>query len=89
MKFLKKNNMENEYLTLVYCGQYVDVNLLERGIYVSRRPFIFDIGTTIDMLYNQAKDSIDILGSNDIISDRYIVNLRLCRLVRIDCVFID
>jgi hypothetical protein len=77
----------NEYLTLVYCGRYIDVNLLERGIYFSKRPFIYEKGTTIDMLCDKYLEMVGSLGMVFDV-DSYINNLRSCELVRIGIVFI-
>lgn len=34
---------ETEFKALMHCGQYVDANLLEKGIYTCSKPFICDV----------------------------------------------
>lgn len=73
---------ETEFSVLMYCGQYVDVNLLEKGIYVSNKPFLYEKKATIDDLKYQASMMIDMLGKT-FISESYIKNLEKCELVRV------
>jgi hypothetical protein len=47
----KFNQMiETEFLALMHCGQYVDANLLEKGIYTTSKPFIYDKKTTKEIV---------------------------------------
>jgi len=79
---------ETEFSVLMYCGQYVDVNLLEKGIYVSNKPFLYEKKATIDHLKYQASMMIDMLGKT-FISESYIKNLEKCELVRVSIKEID
>ena len=72
--------IETEFLALMHCGQYVDANLLEKGIYTTSKPFIYDNKTTIDGLKHQASLMIDMMGQM-FVSDKYLSNLEQCQLV--------
>ena len=75
--------IETEFLALMHCGQFVDANLLEKGIYTCSKPFIYDKTTTIEGIKHQASLMIDMMG-NRFISDRYLSNLEQCQLVAIN-----
>jgi hypothetical protein len=74
--------IQTEFLALMHCGQFVDANLLEKGIYTCSKPFIYDKTTTIDSLKHQASLMIDMLGQK-FVSDKYLSNLEQCQLVPI------
>jgi hypothetical protein len=75
--------IQTEFLALMHCGQFVDANLLEKGIYTCSKPFIYDKTTTIDGLKHQASLMIDMLGQK-FVSDKYLSNLEQCQLVPIN-----
>jgi len=74
--------LQAEFKTLMYCGNYVDANLLEKGIYTCQKPFIYHSHETISSLIKQAEDIQDKMGKHHI-SDKYIDNLKQCELVSI------
>lgn len=74
---------KNTFKTLSYLGEWVDMNLLEKGIYVSSKPFIFEESTTIESLIEQAKWCKDMAG-NLFLPDSYFENLEKCQLVKIN-----
>jgi hypothetical protein len=76
------------FKTLTYLGQFVDTNLLERGIYNSEKPSIYSIDTTIDSLVDMGKMMKDMAG-NSFISDSYFENLKKCELSEIEIKFVD
>ena len=39
----------------MYCGQYVDVNLLEKGIYTCSKPFIYKKDETIGTIIERGR----------------------------------
>ena len=74
---------KTEFKALMHCGQYVDANLLEKGIYSCSKPFIYDKKTTIDGLKHQASLMIDMMGQK-FVSDKYLSNLEQCQLVPVN-----
>lgn len=73
---------EKEFKALMHCGEYVDNNLLEKGIYTCSRPFIYSKDETIDSMIETARLVKDMSGVN-FISERYFDNLKKCQLVTI------
>lgn len=73
---------EIEFKTLMHCGQYVNANLLESGIYTCPSPFIYDKYETIETLISKAVKVQDIMGKHHI-SERYFDSLKQCQLVSI------
>lgn len=73
---------ETEFKTLMYCDMYVDVNLLEKGIYGSTKPFIYSKEETIESLDLKAEKIRDSMGVHHV-SDTYFENLKQCQLVPI------
>lgn len=74
-----------QFVALSYLGNWVDYTLLEKGIYITSKPHIFEEKTTIQMLINQGKMMKDMVG-NSFISDSYFENLEKCELVKIKIV---
>ena len=74
--------IETEFVTLMHCGQYIDASLLEKGIYASSKPYIYEKGTTIKSLIDKAILMKDMIG-NPFISKEYINNLSMCELSKI------
>ena len=73
---------EARFKTIMYQNQYVDVNLLEKGIYACSKPFLFDVNETIQSLINKAIDIQDKMGKHHI-SDSYFKNIKECDMVHI------
>lgn len=74
---------KNIFKTLSYLGEWVDYNLLEKGIYITSKPHIFDEKATIESLIQQGKMMKDMTGNN-FISDSYFKNLEKCKLINIE-----
>jgi hypothetical protein len=74
--------IENKFKTLMYCGMYVNVNFLEKGIYTCDTPFIYSKDETIESMVETGKQMKDATGTS-FISDKYFDNLRQCELVEI------
>ncbi len=75
-----KEAEETEFKALMHCGQYVDANLLENGIYACEKPFIYSKDETIETMIERGKMMKDMTS---FISDRYFDNLKHCQLVPI------
>lgn len=54
--------------------------MLEKGIYTSSIPFIYDKQTTIDDLKSKVQYMIDKMGTS-FVSEKYLLNLDKCDLV--------
>jgi hypothetical protein len=76
------------FKTLTYLNQFVDTNLLNKGIYISEKPTIYPIDTTIESLVKSGKMMKDMAGNN-FISDSYFENLNQCKLTEIEINFVD
>jgi len=74
--------METEFKALMYCGQYVDANLLYKGIYTCEKPFIYDKNYTIETMIDKGESMKDLTGAN-FLSQGFFDNLRQCELVTI------
>ena len=71
---------EKVFKVLMHCGEYVDANLLEKGIYASPKPFIYSKEETIEGLIKQAREVQDFMGAWHL-SEQYFVSLKQCQLV--------
>ena len=67
------------FKTMMYNGEYVDVNLLNKGIYACSKPFIYDREDTIESLVDRAIKSNGVIGSL-FFSKAYLANLKECTL---------
>lgn len=76
---------ETGFKALMFMGNYVDSNLLEKGIYSASEPKLYDKCTTIEGLEKQAKMLVVMTG-DCFISERYFDNLRKCELVDVSVV---
>jgi len=74
--------IETEFKALMFLDQYVDANLLEKGIYTCSRPFLYSKEETIEDLISRGKRMKD-MGGNCFISDKYFEYLKVCELVSI------
>lgn len=73
---------ETKFKILMYCGYFINPNLLENGIYMSERPNLYDKHETIESLIERGKMMKDINGIN-FISEAYFENLKKCQLVEV------
>lgn len=73
---------ETEFKVLMYCGQYVDANLLEKGIYTCQKPFIYSKDETIETMIERGRVMKDMTGAS-FASERYFDSLKQCQLVPI------
>lgn len=76
------NKMETEFKALMYCGVYVDANLLQKGIYTCEKPFIYSKDETIESMIERRKQMKYMPGSI-FIGDKYFESLQKCELVKI------
>ena len=74
--------MNTEYKTLTHLGQYVDANLLTKGIYTASQPYIYPIDTSIDLLITMGLQMKDMAG-NSFINEKYFESLKQCQLTPI------
>ena len=76
---------ETMFRVLMHTGQYVDSNLLEKGIYSTSRPTLYGKDATIEGLQQQGRVMKDITGEL-FISEKYFENLRQCKLVNVSLI---
>ena len=76
---------ETMFRVLMHTGQYVDSNLLEKGIYSTTIPTLYSKDATIEGLEQQGRRMKDMTGEL-FISEKYFENLRLCKLVDVSLV---
>jgi len=74
--------LETEFKALMYCGMYVNANLLEKGIYTCVKPFIYSKDETIESMIDRVNQMKDMTGAS-FISDKYFESLQQCELVKI------
>ena len=68
-----------KYNIITYYGAFVDVRLLDKGIYLTSIPVLYPIGTTIDSLINNLESVIGI--DNELYNlDNYKNNLKQCTI---------
>jgi len=53
--------MEQKFKILSYAGKYVDVNSLNKGIYATDKPFLYNYSETIESLINIHPVSLHLL----------------------------
>jgi len=75
--------LETEFKVLMHMNQYVNVNLLQKGIYSSNKPYIYSKEETIGNLVSKAKNVKKATGPISFINDSYINNLQQCKLVKV------
>ena len=71
---------ETMFKILMHCGAYVDSNMLEEGIYSTKKPQLFSKNDTIELIEEKGRMMKDMMGIQ-MISERYFKNLRQCQLV--------
>lgn len=74
--------METErfFKTLMYARRYVDITLLDKGIYFTSLPFLCYENETIETMVERCiKNNSDVGGQ--FFSEEYIRNLKQCELV--------
>jgi len=69
-----------KFKVLMSLGEYVDTNLLEKGIYTTNKPTLFDFNETITSIKERALFVQDKMG-NGFLSESYFTNLEQCALV--------
>ena len=74
--------LETEFKALMHCGMFVDANLLEKGIYICDKPFIYSKNETVENMVERGRQMQDMTGAS-FISDKYFDNLQQCELVKI------
>lgn len=77
-----------KFKALTHLGQFIDPNLLEKGIYVKQEPQLYSMDTTIEYLIERGKRIKDMAGIN-FISDAYFENLQKCELSVVEVKFVD
>lgn len=83
--FILKIMNQTKFKTLMHCGHYVDVNLLEKGIYTTEKPYLYNCPETIESLIERGRQMKDMNGAT-FISERYFENLSQCKLVDVQIV---
>ena len=72
--------IETKLKALMYGNIFVDVNLLQRGIYEAPKPYTCGRFQTIEGLIEQHRDALRVVGAE---TSDYIKNLESCKLVNI------
>ena len=67
----------------MYGDIFVDELRLDKGIYITSRPTLHEIDTTIENMISIGKRYTDLTG-NQYLSDKYFENLEKCRLVEFE-----
>ena len=68
---------ETQFKILIHSGVYVDISMLQKGIYSTSKPVLYNKEETIESLIERCKAMTDLVGHN-FFSDTYIENLRQC-----------
>jgi len=78
----KEFGVEGIYSAITYDGNYVDVNKLFDGLYLTQKPPLYDADETIE---NLVKVHLEFFGKymKDSPVDIYINNLKQCKMVRV------
>ncbi len=79
---------ETRFKVLMYNGMYVDVNLLEKGIYTKSTPFLYSVDETIDTLLERAFKIQDMAGHHHV-SAKYFENLRQCSMIEVEVLVVN
>lgn len=74
--------MSTRYKALIHSGVFVDYNRLEKGIYISTIPYIFELEESIETLIKKA-DTVRRFIGNHHVSDEWYENIKLCTLSEI------
>jgi len=70
---------QTKFKALVYGGMYVNVNLLEKGIYCCSKPYLYNMDETIETLTEKFKNIENVYS----VSDSYFENLKQCKMVEL------
>lgn len=71
---------ETKFKVLTYLGQFVDENMLQKGIYTTSLPNLKSNNVTIEGMIQQGEMMKDMAG-NLFISQSYFDNLKQCKLL--------
>ena len=82
--FIKTKGMK--YKVLIYENQFVDKGMLNAGIYVTNKPVLHGIETTMDDLRNTAE--VIRRENASIVGKYYIENLMQCKLETVELNFL-
>lgn len=74
---------QQRFKVLMYDNIYVDISLLEKGIYESPSPYLYSIDETIESIQERAR-MINEKMNMELISKRYFDNFKLCRLEKVN-----
>lgn len=69
--------------TLMYCSQYVDVNLLFSGIYCTDIPHLYAYDATIESIIERHESSIASFNQSSMLTT-FINNIKQCKLIDIE-----
>lgn len=74
---------KKRFKALRYLNGWVDVSLLNRGIYSTTIPCLYDEDTTIESLVKMVQKHRGKFG-NSFVSEAYIESLKMCELVDVE-----
>jgi hypothetical protein len=83
--FILKIMNQTKFKTLMHCGHYVDVNLLEQGIYTTTKPYLYNCPETIEDLIEKGRQMKFMTGVA-FLSESYFENISKCKLVDVQIV---
>lgn len=78
--------MNNKFKILTYCGQFMDVDMLEKGLYATTTPKLFDYDKTIEIIINEWQNLSERFGLD---FTRCIENIKKCELTSYELVELD
>lgn len=85
----EQNNLKikkNSFLVLTYLGEFIDKDLLHKGLYYTKVPNLYNKETTIDLMITNARTFKDMNG-NCFINEEYFENLSKCELTEVDLLY--
>lgn len=76
---------QRKFKTLMLYGEFIDPNLLEKGIYYSNKPFLYSESQTIENIIQETRDVIKATGMTAF-TENYFDNLKQCILVDVEII---
>ena len=79
---IAKTPVVRSFFVLTYAGQFIDTNMLQKGLYATDVPKLYSKGTTIELMIQQGRTITDMAG-NQFIEETYFDNLSKCKLTEV------
>ena len=81
-QLLNEHDVVRSFFVLTYSGQFMDANMLQKGLYATDVPRLYSSKTTIELMMQQGRTITDMAG-NQFISEAYFQNLSKCKLTEV------